>query len=177
MCLLLFAGDENRCDQIFVSYGPSVAGFIRACRPIIFTDACHRTTGHGGVLLSAIGLDADQGLWPLAYSFANKENNENWEWFMRRLKMQLGDHECVVMSDRNGSLITAVNLVFGEAKHSWCLRHLMKNFMDEMGRLHMKADQKKEGKKKLYKIAYAWDERAFRMGMADLGNFKPELRV
>ena len=81
--------------------------------------------------MSAIGLDANNGLWPLAYSFAKCEDHENWRWFMQHLKEVIGDHQVVVMSDRHGSLITAIREYFGEHCHSFCYRHLKDSFGKE----------------------------------------------
>jgi hypothetical protein len=52
-----------------------------------------------GKILTAIGVDANQHILPLAFAFVESENRENWLWFLRHLKAD------VVQDQRNVCLI------------------------------------------------------------------------
>ncbi|GKB07552.1 mutator type transposase [Tanacetum coccineum] len=61
-------------------------------------------------LLTAIGLDANNGIYPLAYAIVEKETTDSWTWFL----------ECV-------GLAIAMANVFPCAEHRSCLRHIHEN--------------------------------------------------
>ena len=53
-------------------------------------------------MLTAIGIDANDSMYPLAFAVTQKENTYNWRWFIGWLKrsLDLGDgSELTVMSD------------------------------------------------------------------------------
>ena len=39
--------------------------------------------------MTAVGRDADDALYPLAFALVQKENQDNWTWFMLALKNSL----------------------------------------------------------------------------------------
>ena len=41
-------------------------GFLNGCAPFLFFDGCHLRGKYGGYLLSAVGTDADFGIFPVA---------------------------------------------------------------------------------------------------------------
>ncbi|KAJ0011055.1 hypothetical protein Pint_33920 [Pistacia integerrima] len=64
-------------------------------------DGCHLKGHYGGVLLSAISMDANSGIFPLAICVCEAENNDSWGFFLGLLHDFLGDIEHVTfMSDR-----------------------------------------------------------------------------
>ena len=42
-----------------------------------------------GVVLTAVGRDADDALYPIAFALVQKENQEEWTWFMLQLRVSL----------------------------------------------------------------------------------------
>ncbi|CAN1177164.1 hypothetical protein LINPERHAP2_LOCUS32937 [Linum perenne] len=59
----------------------------------------------GGQLLTAVGLDANDGVYPIAYAAVTTENEDNWKWFLLYLTNDLGiDEESsgdwMIMSDK-----------------------------------------------------------------------------
>lgn len=48
-------------------------GFIDGCRPFIGMDGCHLMGPYGGVLISAVALDGNNGLFPLALAVVEGE--------------------------------------------------------------------------------------------------------
>ncbi|TXG59922.1 hypothetical protein EZV62_014495 [Acer yangbiense] len=57
--------DTTIFQMIFVSFEAQKMRFLEGCRPFIGIDGCHLKGPYGGVLLSAVALDANSGLYPL----------------------------------------------------------------------------------------------------------------
>lgn len=112
-------------------WGALKKGFLNGCRPIIFLDGCHLKTMYGGILLCAVGIDANNGNYPIAYAVVEKEKRESWVWFMNYLKADLNIENpgvWTIMSDKQKGLIDAVELVMPYCEHRFCLMHLYSNF-------------------------------------------------
>ncbi|XP_012841176.1 PREDICTED: uncharacterized protein LOC105961490 [Erythranthe guttata] len=45
----------------------------------------------GGILLSAVSKDANDGIFPIAFAIVNEENDDNWDWFLALLKQAIND--------------------------------------------------------------------------------------
>ena len=67
-------------------------------------DGTHLKSPYGGILLSAVALDANEKMFPLAIAIVEIENMENWCWFLMLLRDTLGvdfeSRRSVVISDR-----------------------------------------------------------------------------
>ena len=50
-------------------------------------------------MLTALSMDADQSLYPIAFALVDKENGHSWRWFMTCLEgsLELGDGGKVTM--------------------------------------------------------------------------------
>lgn len=76
--------------RFFVALGPCIDGFLRGCRPYLGVDSSFLTGKYTGQIASAVGVDGHNWLFPVAYGVFHKENHDNWEWFMQRLKIAIG---------------------------------------------------------------------------------------
>jgi hypothetical protein len=72
------------------SFDACKRGFLAGCRPIIFIDGCHLKTKFGGILLTAIGIDPNDCIFPVAFAIVEVENTSSWKWFLTALKQDLG---------------------------------------------------------------------------------------
>lgn len=61
-------------------------GFIKVCRWFISVDGCHLKGPYGGVLLLAVTLDANSGVFPIAVCICETESAETWRWFFSILR-------------------------------------------------------------------------------------------
>ncbi|XP_011083912.1 uncharacterized protein LOC105166301 [Sesamum indicum] len=82
-------GRENRFSKFYVCFSAMKIGFKEGCRKIIGVDGCHLKGPHGGILLTAVGVDPNNNLYPIAYAVVNTESRETWEWFLILLKTDL----------------------------------------------------------------------------------------
>jgi len=64
--------------RFFLSMAAMKMGFKKGCRQFIGLDGCHLKGPYGGVLLSAISLDGNNGLFPLAIAIVEAENRDSW---------------------------------------------------------------------------------------------------
>ena len=63
------------------AFGPCIAAF-QYLRPVISIDACFLSGRYEGRLLIACGYDAENQLLPLAFTIVQKEDKENWGFFL-----------------------------------------------------------------------------------------------
>ncbi|CAL8119398.1 unnamed protein product [Prunus armeniaca] len=104
----------------------------RGCRPVIGFDAFQIKGHHPGQLLSTVGVDPNNVMYPIAYAVAEVENYETWSWFCQLLAEDLGiENICgyVFITDKQKGLIDAVHDHFPNAEHRHCLKHLEANFL------------------------------------------------
>ena len=68
-------------------------GWFNGCMKIIELDVCHVKAYHKRKLMWAIGIDADNGYYPIAFAVVEREGYDTWSWFLETLKedLKLGD--------------------------------------------------------------------------------------
>ncbi|KAH9681294.1 SWIM-type domain-containing protein [Citrus sinensis] len=124
-------GNENKFKRIFISFRAQQQGFMKGCRGFIGLDGCHLKTSFGGILISAVALDANNGIFPLAVCICEGESRESWTWFLELFKEHMDIHNDMVvsfMSDRQKGLIHALQDVFPSSETRYCARHVYANF-------------------------------------------------
>jgi len=72
--------------RLLMSFEAMMTGFKRGCRPFIGVDGCFLKGPYKRVLLTAMGLDANNGYFPLAYGVVPQEDFINWAYFLRSLR-------------------------------------------------------------------------------------------
>ena len=90
--------------SIFISFKASLDGLFVGCRSLIRVDGAHLKGNYGSVLLSAIALDGNHEMFPVAWGIVSCEDKEIWKFFIWNLKHVLepskrGDNWCII-SDR-----------------------------------------------------------------------------
>ncbi|KAH0736332.1 hypothetical protein KY285_012039 [Solanum tuberosum] len=65
-------------------------GFKSGCRKIVGVDGCWlKCPMYGTQLLTVVGLDHNNNIYPIAYVVMEKVNRESWAWFLDHLKLDL----------------------------------------------------------------------------------------
>ncbi|KAG5544464.1 hypothetical protein RHGRI_017027 [Rhododendron griersonianum] len=117
---------------MFISFAAIQQGFKDSCRPFIGLDGCHLKGPFGGVLLAAVALDGNNGLYPVAFGLVESECKESWASFLYYLHPILGDglqqRPWTIMSDGQKGIEAVLFQVMPEAAHRRCCRHLFANF-------------------------------------------------
>lgn len=75
---------ENQFKRVFIAYGACATGLTH-CRPLIGLDGTHLKTRYQGILLTAVAVDANGQLFPVAYAVVDAENSDNWLWMLNFL--------------------------------------------------------------------------------------------
>ncbi|XP_016185103.1 uncharacterized protein LOC107626718 [Arachis ipaensis] len=129
-------------DRLYISLDACKKGFKEGCRPLIGLDGCFLKGRYGGQLLSAMGQDANNHFYVIAYAVVPNECKETWKWFLTLLKENLGEvpqHGWNFISDQQKGLELAMKEVNPIAHHRNCVLHIWKNFIK-----HFKDEQTKQ---------------------------------
>ncbi|XP_024156583.1 uncharacterized protein LOC112164579 [Rosa chinensis] len=118
--------------RMYICLGALKNGFKAGCRSVIGIDGCHLRFADGGQLLTAVGIDANNTSWVIAYAMVEMESKDSWIWFLELLCKDLSILEDAVgwtfISDKQKGLILAFEEVVPLAKIRFCVRHMWTNF-------------------------------------------------
>ncbi|GJV36796.1 hypothetical protein Tco_1409273 [Tanacetum coccineum] len=93
-------------------------------------------------LLTAMGRDSNNQMFPMAWAVVSIENSENWLWFLSHLgsdfNLAMGAY-LTILSDGHKGLIEAVKELLPHAEHRLCARHIYANFKKKWNGLHYKS--------------------------------------
>lgn len=170
--------EDNTFKRLFVAYGCSIGGFHAGCRPLIFIDVRHLSGPPEGSLVVASSLDADNGMYPLAYGVVTSEDEDDWLWFLQQLKLVVRDREVVIVSDRNEIILSSVDNIFGADNHAHCYRHVQEIFNDYIDTNHdfkLKSQGKETACRYLNEIAFARTLEAYNNNLTKMRMFRREL--
>ncbi|GJT47448.1 zinc finger, PMZ-type containing protein [Tanacetum coccineum] len=95
-------------------------GWLDGCRRVIGLDGCFLTHTCKGQLLTAMGRDANNQMFPIAWAVVSVENKNNWCWFLSLLHEDLSlgiGSGLKVISDAHKGSIEAVASWFPNAEH------------------------------------------------------------
>ncbi|GJW46799.1 multidrug resistance-associated protein 5 [Tanacetum coccineum] len=105
-------------------------GWLQGCRRVIGIDGCFLKTIYKGELLSVVGRDGNNQIYPIAWTVVSVENKDNWVWFMELLISDLG------LPYGQGLTITSdQHKVMPMAEHRQCARHIYTNFRKKYTRV------------------------------------------
>ncbi|XP_073067180.1 uncharacterized protein [Primulina eburnea] len=109
--LKLTVGDDApRFQRLYVCFSACKQGFNESCRPVVGVDECFLKTNIGGKLLTAVGLDPNNNIFPIAYALVEGETKDSWMWFLQLLNNDIGfenEDGWTFMSDKQKGLIPA----------------------------------------------------------------------
>ncbi|XP_078442368.1 uncharacterized protein LOC144712064 [Wolffia australiana] len=84
-----------------------------------------------GQLLSAVGKDGNNQMFPIAWAVVEGENQASWTWFIQLLMNDLGmvdGNGWTIISDQQKGLENAVSYLLPHAEHRNCARHIYANW-------------------------------------------------
>nr|GEX75220.1 hypothetical protein [Tanacetum cinerariifolium] len=123
---------EIRGDNvlIYVCLGALKLGF-RACRrDLLGLNGAFMDGSFPGQVLVAVGLDSNNGIYPLAYALVETESKSSWCWFLQCLSDDIDLHpnlNFIFINDRQKGIIPTIKIVYPSAEHRYCLRHVHEN--------------------------------------------------
>ncbi|XP_076943028.1 uncharacterized protein LOC143613073 [Bidens hawaiensis] len=111
-------------------YIEELEGFKLGGRDLLGLDGCFMKGPFPGQILTAVGMDGNNGIYPLAHSLVEAETTTSWTWFLECLGDDLDLHSnsnFTFISDRQKGIIPALQKVFPSAEPRYCLRHIHEN--------------------------------------------------
>ncbi|KAL4335326.1 hypothetical protein GQ457_07G003320 [Hibiscus cannabinus] len=117
--------------RMYICLAAVKQGWIEGCRSFIGVDGCFLKTVTKGALLVAVGRDANNQMFPVAWAVVEGEGKESWRWFLQKLMVDL-DHPngegITLMSDMQKGLIPVLRESFPGVDHRMCARHIYANW-------------------------------------------------
>ncbi|XP_024176584.2 uncharacterized protein LOC112182337 isoform X2 [Rosa chinensis] len=117
---------------MYICLGALKNGFKAGCRAVIGLDGAHLKSAFGGQLLTAVGIDANNTTWVIAYAMVENETKDSWIWFLQLLGKDLdindGGAGWTFISDKQKGLMPAFDDVVPLAHIRFCARHMWTNF-------------------------------------------------
>ncbi|XP_021758656.1 uncharacterized protein LOC110723618 [Chenopodium quinoa] len=118
-------------SSIFISFTGQWKGFLRGCRPLIGVDGTHLKGNYGGILLTAVGLDGNNKIFPIAYAIVGQEDKDSWSfffWHLLNIVKESSRKHWTIISDRQKGVDLALTQIWPEADRRYCCRHLSRNY-------------------------------------------------
>ena len=72
-------------QRMYICLPACKEGFVAGCRPILGVDGAHLKGEFPGVLMTAVGKDGNNNIFPIAWAVVETENVETWTWFLNLL--------------------------------------------------------------------------------------------
>ena len=135
-----FAPGQKILLRAFFVFGACIRAFPYY-RPVLYVDGTFLTEKFRGQILTAIGVDGNNQLVPIAMAFM-EENYDSWLWFFQQLKVGVvmdRPNVCII-HDRHPGILKAVKqlrtstfneddpIVWCDIQSHWYMRHLAANF-------------------------------------------------
>ena len=79
---------QSILQRVFFCLGACVRAF-QYCLPVICIDGTFLTGRYKCQILTAIGVDCNNQIIPLAFAFVENENLDSWYWFLERVKVHV----------------------------------------------------------------------------------------
>ncbi|XP_056174657.1 uncharacterized protein LOC115667281 isoform X2 [Syzygium oleosum] len=118
-------------DRAYFCFDACMKGFLAGCRKIIRLDGCFLRGLIKGELLCAVGRDANNQMYPVAWAVIRIENKDTWTWFIELLKSDLdmcNGNGWTLISDQQKGLVPSVAELLPNAEHRMCARHIYSNW-------------------------------------------------
>lgn len=91
---------EHKFYRVYICFEALREAWKQTCRRIIGLDGAFLKWDIKGELLAAVGRDADNRIFPIAWAIVDIENNDNWEWFIKHIQTDLdlgqGDNMTII---------------------------------------------------------------------------------
>ncbi|XP_031396735.1 uncharacterized protein LOC116207780 [Punica granatum] len=131
-----------RFKRFYVCFDSLRKGFLEGCRSVIGLDGCFLKSKLGGQLLSAVGRDGNNQMFPFAWAVVEGENENSWRWFLDLLMKDLGikdGYRWTIISDQQKGLEKAVKVLLPHVEHRNCARHIYANWKKNNGGVALKS--------------------------------------
>ena len=77
-------------ESLFLAFGPCINGFGSCCRLVIAIDGTHLKGKYMSVMFVATLMDDNEQIYPLAFGFSDRENDQSYAWFLTEFRNVIG---------------------------------------------------------------------------------------
>ncbi|GJY39256.1 transposase, MuDR [Tanacetum coccineum] len=105
----------RKFKRIYGCLGALKSGFKAGQRDLLGLDGCFMSRPFPMQILTVVGVDPNNGIYPLAYAVVESKTKQSWLWFL----------DC--LGDDLELIIPALTETFPAAKHRYCLKHIYDN--------------------------------------------------
>ncbi|KAJ9546772.1 hypothetical protein OSB04_019315 [Centaurea solstitialis] len=156
----LLSNETRQFKRIYVCLGALKKGFAEGKREILGLDGAFMKGPFPCQVLTVVGMDSNNGTYPLAYAIVEAETKQSWSWFLECLGDDLNlaaNSNFTFISDRQKGFIPALANIFPCVEHRHCVRHIQQNMKQilESGIPLPKKNMKQKWKGKVYSD-YLW---------------------
>ena len=102
--------ETRQFKRVYICLGALKKGFKAGLRDILGLDGAFMKGPFPGQVLTAVGLDSNNDIYPLAYAIVETENMSSWKWFLECLGDDLelySNSNFTFMSDRQKVLFSS----------------------------------------------------------------------
>ena len=80
---------NRQFKRVYICLGSLKKGFKAGVREILGLDGAFMKGPFPGQILTAVGVDSNNGIYPVAYAIVEAENRHSWTWFLQCLQDDL----------------------------------------------------------------------------------------
>lgn len=127
----------NILEGIFLSH-PNIRELIRLFPQVVVMDATYKTNLYNMPLVELIGVLPTGQNYHIAFIFLYNERTSSYVWGLKQLRVlfaECGISPGVFVTDRELAEMNAIKLVFPEAAHLLCRRHISKDVQAHLSRM------------------------------------------
>ncbi|GJY48964.1 mutator type transposase [Tanacetum coccineum] len=120
----------RKFKRIYVCLGALKSGFKAGQRDLLGLDGCFMSGPFPMQIITAVEVDPNNGIYPLAYAVVESETKKSWLWFRDCLGDDLElfrNSNFTFVTDRHKGVIPALAETFPAAEHKYCLKHIYDN--------------------------------------------------
>lgn len=123
--------EHNNCVRDLMFAHPSSLELLRAFPRVLIMDCTYRTNKYQLPLLEVVGVTSTEKTFSVAFAYLGSEREEAHTWALERLRSMIDDAMLprVVMTDREPSLMNALQKVFPMASNLLCRWHISTNIL------------------------------------------------
>ncbi|CAH9117438.1 unnamed protein product [Cuscuta europaea] len=84
-----------------------------------------------GEILSAVGRDANNEMYPIPWAVVEIENTDSWRCFLDLLKVDIqinNSFHWTLITDQQKGLVNVIKELFPNSEHRNCCRHIHANW-------------------------------------------------
>ncbi|GKC40235.1 mutator type transposase [Tanacetum coccineum] len=104
--------------------------FRASGRELLGLDRAFMKGNYPGQMITAVSVDVNNGIYPVAYGIVESESKDSWTWFLSCLEDDLDlyyNSNFTFIIDRQKGLLPALQDPFPADEHKYCVRHIHDN--------------------------------------------------